>query len=82
MSRKDLLKILWELGQEVIDKREFELVDVEFVKESGNCNFDITSTNYGVTLDDCQTVSREVSRQLDIMNPIPHSYTLEVSSPY
>ncbi|MBI4697793.1 MAG: ribosome maturation factor RimP [Nitrospirae bacterium] len=35
----------------------------------------------GVTLDDCVQVSREVEAQLDVEDPIPTSYTLEVSSP-
>lgn len=35
----------------------------------------------GVTLADCQAVSREVSALLDVADPIPHSYVLEVSSP-
>ncbi len=35
----------------------------------------------GVTVDDCERVSREVSSLLDVADPIPGSYTLEVSSP-
>ena len=35
----------------------------------------------GVTLDDCQRVSRQVSGLLDVEDPIPGPYTLEVSSP-
>ncbi len=35
----------------------------------------------GVTIDDCTQVSREVSALLDVEDPIPGAYTLEVSSP-
>ncbi len=35
----------------------------------------------GVSLDDCQRVSRQVSGLLDVEDPIPGPYTLEVSSP-
>ena len=35
----------------------------------------------GVTLDDCERVSREVAALLDVEDPIPCAYTLEVSSP-
>lgn len=35
----------------------------------------------GVTLDDCQAVSHQVSGILDVEDPIPGQYTLEVSSP-
>ena len=35
----------------------------------------------GVTVDDCVRVSREVSGVLDVEDPIPGEYDLEVSSP-
>jgi len=35
----------------------------------------------GVTLDDCERVSREIEAVLDVEDPIPFSYILEVSSP-
>ena len=34
-----------------------------------------------VTVDDCEAVSRQVSRILDVEDPLPERYTLEVSSP-
>lgn len=35
----------------------------------------------GVTLDDCQRVSEQVGAFLDVEDPLPGSYVLEVSSP-
>ncbi len=35
----------------------------------------------GVTIKDCVRVSQVLSVELDVEDPIPHSYTLEVSSP-
>ncbi|EQD48717.1 protein belonging to Uncharacterized protein family UPF0090 [mine drainage metagenome] len=35
----------------------------------------------GVGIEDCERVSREVSALLDVEDPIPTAYTLEVSSP-
>lgn len=35
----------------------------------------------GVTIDDCERVSRQVSAVLDVEDPLPGEYTLEVSSP-
>jgi len=35
----------------------------------------------GVTLGDCETVSRDLGTALDVEDIIPHAYTLEVSSP-
>lgn len=34
-----------------------------------------------VTIDDCERVSRDIEALLDVEDPIPYSYTLEVSSP-
>jgi ribosome maturation factor RimP len=35
----------------------------------------------GISLDDCERVSRAVSELLDVEDPVPGQYTLEVSSP-
>lgn len=35
----------------------------------------------GITIDDCEKVSRQVSGILDVEDPLPGEYTLEVSSP-
>lgn len=35
----------------------------------------------GIDLDDCETVSRQISTLLDVEDPIPGRYSLEVSSP-
>jgi ribosome maturation factor RimP len=35
----------------------------------------------GVSLDDCEQVHHSLGHALDVNDPIPHSYTLEVSSP-
>lgn len=40
----------------------------------------IDSVN-GVTVDDCERVSRQISAMLDVEDPITGTYTLEVSSP-
>ena len=34
-----------------------------------------------ITVDDCETVSHQISAMLDVEDPIPSTYTLEVSSP-
>ncbi len=41
----------------------------------------IDHPNRPVTVDDCEAVSRQVSRILDVEDPLPERYTLEVSSP-
>lgn len=71
-----------ELVQPLVDKNKFELVDVEYVKEAG--------TNYlrvyidkegGITIDDCEIISRALSDLLDEKDYIDEAYILEVSSP-
>ncbi|HHX75344.1 MAG TPA: ribosome maturation factor RimP [Firmicutes bacterium] len=59
-----------------------ELVDVEFVREGGRhvLRFLIDKEG-GVTLDDCEAMSRLLDSELDRLDPIPHSYMLQVSSP-
>lgn len=39
------------------------------------------ATEAGITVDDCERASKQVSAVLDAMDPIPGHYTLEVSSP-
>jgi ribosome maturation factor RimP len=38
-------------------------------------------SDHGVTVDDCERVSHQVSAVLDVEDPIQNEYTLEVSSP-
>lgn len=82
MGKDALLEKLWDIGHEIVEAKGFELIDVEFVKESGNwyLRYYIDKPG-GITLDDCQSISVEVGRLLDVTDPIPYSYILEVSSP-
>jgi ribosome maturation factor RimP len=41
----------------------------------------VTGGEEGVTVEDCQRVSHDVSAILDVEDPLDHAYTLEVSSP-
>jgi ribosome maturation factor RimP len=59
----------------------FELVGVEFVSgRRGLLRLYIDSED-GISIDDCQAVSHQVSGLLDVEDPIPGQYSLEVSSP-
>lgn len=60
----------------------FELIAVEFGGRGGNrvLRAYIDGPD-GVTVDDCERVSRQISAILDVEDPVPGSYTLEVSSP-
>lgn len=74
--------------EEYLDKLstelDFELVDVEFVKEAGEyylrvyCDMDKEG---GISIDDCVEISRHLSDWLDEKDFIDEGYILEVSSP-
>lgn len=66
----------------ILTENQFELVDVEFVKEAGNFYLRaFIDKEGGITIDDCVAVSRKLSELLDENDFIPESYILEVSSP-
>lgn len=57
------------------------LWDVEYVKEAGEWYLRVyIDREGGVSINDCEAVSRPLSDKLDEADPIEGSYTLEVSS--
>ncbi len=66
----------------IMERTGFELVDVEYVKEGSNYYLRAyIDKEGGITIDDCEMVSRELSDLLDAEDFIPEAYFLEVSSP-
>jgi ribosome maturation factor RimP len=59
----------------------FELVGVEFIPGRRSVLRLYIDSEDGVTVDDCQQVSHQVSGLLDVEDPIPGQYALEISSP-
>ncbi len=80
MSAK--LKLIQELVEPAVVGLGLELWGVEFhsAGKSSLLRIYIDSPE-GVTVDDCARVSHQVSGILDVEDPIPEHYTLEVSSP-
>jgi ribosome maturation factor RimP len=82
MNKTKIESIVEEIALPIVNKFEYELVDVEFVMESKEWYLRIyIDKEGGVTLDDCSNVSRLLSDKLDEVDPISYSYYLEVSSP-
>lgn len=82
MSR--VVDVVKEAVLPVVDERNFELVDVEFLKEGKNWFLRIyIDKPGGIDIEECAWVSECVSDILDQMDPdpIPQAYFLEVSSP-
>lgn len=71
-----------ELLEPIVSALGFELVGVEYVKEAGTWYLRAyIDKPGGITVDDCEAVSRKFSDILDEKDYIPDSYVFEVSSP-
>ena len=77
-----LLERVREIAERVAASEGLELVEVEFRDRGPRSVLRIFVDRLeGVTLQDCEMVSRQVSTILDVEDLIGHRYTLEVSSP-
>ncbi|MCR5221411.1 MAG: ribosome maturation factor RimP [Lachnospiraceae bacterium] len=83
MSKKESYeKKTEELLDPILKRFDFDLWDVEYVKEGGEYYLRaFIDKEGGITIDDCVDVSRELSDLLDEADFIEEAYTLEVSSP-
>ena len=71
-----------ELIQPLVDERGFELVDVEFVKEGGEWYLRVyIDKDGGISVNDCEDISRAFNEILDREDYISEQYIFEVSSP-
>ena len=71
-----------ELLEPIVTGHGFALVDVEYVKEAGNWYLRAyIDKPGGITVDDCEVVSRQFSDILDEKDYIEDAYIFEVSSP-
>lgn len=81
-KHQDYEKKTEELLLPIVEKYEYELVDVEFVKEAGNWHLRAyIDKEGGITIDDLTKVNHELSDLMDENDFIEESYILEVSSP-
>jgi ribosome maturation factor RimP len=73
---------LVQLLEPLVESLGYELVLLEYSPHHGSAlvRLFIDATG-GVTLGDCERVSREVEGLLDVEDPVPQNYRLEVSSP-
>lgn len=82
MAKRKVEDIVYELAKPIIDRNNFELVDIEYKKEGPDWYLRVyIDKEGGITIDDCQSVSEELSDLLDDADPIEQSYIFEVSSP-
>lgn len=83
MGRKESYEAKTEqLIQPLIDANNFELVDVEYVKEGSDWYLRVyIDKEGGITVDDCELISRAFNEILDREDYIDDQYIFEVSSP-
>lgn len=73
---------LFALLEPTIERLGYSVVDIEYLPRGRRSTLRIfIDAPSGITLDDCGRVSHQVSGLLDVEDPIPGAYELEVSSP-
>lgn len=80
MSEDVVLKKIKTMAHEVCERDGLKLYEVEYNSGSGMVRVYVDAEG-GVSLDQCASVSRGMNLLLDVEDPIPGKYNLEVSSP-
>ncbi len=76
------LEVLHELIEPVVEGQDCTFWGLELLAQGRHSLLRIyIDTEQGVTVDDCEKVSRQLSAVMDVEDPISGEYTLEVSSP-
>lgn len=84
MKRQEVVQQVTQLLQPIATRLGLEVVDVQLAGEGGRhtvLRVLMDRPEGGITLDECAKVNEGLSRQLDLYDLFPSSYTLEVSSP-
>ena len=75
-------EVVEELVTPILTEIGLELVDIEYVKEGKSWFLRVyIDKDNGIDIEECGLVSERLSEKLDAIDPIPHNYFLEVSSP-
>lgn len=82
MKNDALVNEIYEMVKPIADELSYDIYHVEYVKENGELYLRIyIEKDGGITLSDCEALSRRVSDLMDEKDPIKDPYFLEVSSP-
>ena len=82
MKNDALVNEIYEMVKPIADELNYDIYHVEYVKENGELYLRIyKEKDGGITLSDCEAISRRVSDLMDEKDPIKDPYFLEVSSP-
>lgn len=82
MKVESLIKEIYGIVEPMAKELNLEIYHIEYVKENGEYYLRIyIEKEGGITLNDCEALSRRVSDLMDEKDPIAEAYFLEVSSP-
>ena len=77
-----LVNEIYEMVNPIAEELNYDIYHIEYVKENGEFYLRIyIEKDGGITLSDCEALSRRVSDLMDEKDPIAEAYFLEVSSP-
>lgn len=77
-----VVNAVWELVAPIANNLGLEIWDIKFLKEGVNYYLRIfIDSENGITIDDCENMSRAIDKPLDELDPISQNYCLEVCSP-
>ncbi|MBO6141753.1 MAG: ribosome maturation factor RimP [Ruminococcus sp.] len=82
MEKKNTAAIVRELAQPICDELGLFLWDVRYEKEGSSYYLRVfIDSDEGISIEDCENVTRPLNKALDEADPIKEQYVLEVGSP-
>lgn len=77
-----VVNVVWKLAEPIANNLDLKIWDIKFLKEGSNYYLRIfIDSENGITIDDCENMSRAIDKPLDDLDPISQNYCLEVCSP-
>jgi ribosome maturation factor RimP len=81
-NSEQIVESVRDIASPIVRALDLDLVDVECVGQGARTLLRVfIDKPGGVSLEDCEQVHHSLGHALDVNDPIPHAYTLEVSSP-
>lgn len=81
-NKMSISEVVAQMAEPIAESLGLELWDVKFVKEGPNWYLRVfIDSDEGITIEDCEKMSRALDEPLDALDPIEQSYCLEVCSP-
>lgn len=75
-------EMVWSYIEPKVNELGISIYDIDYVKEGTNWYLRVfIDKDEGISIEDCENVSRAIDPLLDELNPIKTAYSLEVSSP-